>query len=107
MTIYDGGSNTSPMLGNPYCGDSLPPSQISFSNHLFIHFHSDDWELELDSNWNTIQQVRIHAKYYLLRARKRNRKFGESGNLLLYFSQKPKLKLTKTKKLTDKMNQNN
>ena len=41
LTIYDGGSNTSPMLGNPYCGDSLPPSQISSSNQLFFHFHSN------------------------------------------------------------------
>ena len=40
LTIYDGGSNTSPMLGNPYCGDSLPPSQISSSNQLLFHFHS-------------------------------------------------------------------
>jgi hypothetical protein len=42
LTIYDGGSNTSPMLGNPYCGDSLPPSQISSSNYLFIHFLSNN-----------------------------------------------------------------
>ena len=41
LTIYDGDSNTSPMLGNPYCGDSMPPSRISSSNHLFFHFHSD------------------------------------------------------------------
>ena len=41
LNIYDGASDTSPMLGNPYCGDSLPPSQISSSNHLFFHFHSD------------------------------------------------------------------
>ena len=56
-------------------------------------------KLELDSNWNTIQQVRIHAKYYVLGARKSTRKLGESRNLLLYFSQKPKLKLTTTKKV--------
>ena len=42
--IYDGGSNTSSMLGNSYCGDSLPPSQISSSNQLFIHFHSDEFD---------------------------------------------------------------
>ena len=42
LTIYDGGSNTSPMLENPYCGDSLPPSQISSSNELFFHFQSDE-----------------------------------------------------------------
>ena len=41
LTIYDGGSNASPILGNPYCGYSMPPSQISSSNHLFIHFHSN------------------------------------------------------------------
>ena len=41
LTIYDGGSITSPMLGK-YCGDSLPPSQISSSNQLFFHFHSDE-----------------------------------------------------------------
>ena len=41
LTIYDGGSNTSPMLGDPYCGDSLPPGQISSSNQLFFHFHSN------------------------------------------------------------------
>ena len=42
LTIYDGDSNKSPMLADPYCGDSLPPSQISSSNHLFIHFHSNN-----------------------------------------------------------------
>ena len=43
LTIYDGGSSTSPMVGNPYCGETLPPSQISSSNQLFIHFHSDSY----------------------------------------------------------------
>ena len=43
LTIYDGGSSTSPMVGNPYCGETLPPSQISSSNQLFIHFHSDTY----------------------------------------------------------------
>ena len=44
LKIYDGDSDTSDMLGNAgksYCGYSLPGSQISSSNHLFIHFHSD------------------------------------------------------------------
>ena len=40
LKIYDGDTIHSPMVGNPYCGDSLPPSQISSSNHLFIHFYS-------------------------------------------------------------------
>ena len=31
------------MLGNPYCGNSPPPShsQVSSSNQLFIHFRTD------------------------------------------------------------------
>ena len=46
LTIFDGGSNTSPVLAGPYCGDSLPPSQISSSNNLFIHFHSNHHHTE-------------------------------------------------------------
>ena len=41
LTIFDGGSNTSPMLGKRYCGDSLPRNHISSRNQLFIDFHSD------------------------------------------------------------------
>ena len=40
LTIYDGGSSTSSMMGN-YCGDSIPPSQVSSINEILIHFHSD------------------------------------------------------------------
>ena len=41
LSIYDGDSHTSPILGIPYYGDSLPPSQISSTNHLLIHFQSN------------------------------------------------------------------
>ena len=40
LTIYDGGSSTSPMMGK-YCGDSIPPSHVSSSNKVLIHFLSD------------------------------------------------------------------
>ena len=40
LTIYDGGSSTSPMMGK-YCGDSIPPSHVSSSNDILIHFQSD------------------------------------------------------------------
>ena len=75
-----------------HLAESLQATISSFIFNLII------FTLGLDSNWNTMQQVRIQAKYYVLRARKRTRKIGESGNLLLNFSQKPKLKLTTTKK---------
>ena len=39
LIIYDGASSTSPMIGK-YCGDSIPPSHVSSSNEVLIHFHS-------------------------------------------------------------------
>ena len=40
LTIYDGGSSTSPMMGK-YCGDSIPPSHVSSSNEILGHFEAD------------------------------------------------------------------
>ena len=40
LTIYDGGSSTSPMMGK-YCGASIPPSQISSSKEIMVHFKTD------------------------------------------------------------------
>ena len=40
--MYDGGLSTSPMMGK-YCGDSIPPSHVSSSNEILIHFHSDQY----------------------------------------------------------------
>ena len=40
LTIYDGDSSTSSMMGK-YCGDSIPPSHVSSSNEILIHFRSD------------------------------------------------------------------
>ena len=38
LTIYDG--DLSSMVGE-YCGDSIPPSHVSSSNQILIHFQSD------------------------------------------------------------------
>ena len=43
LTVYDGNSNTSPMMGK-YCGNSIPPSHVSSSNEILINFHSDQTE---------------------------------------------------------------
>ena len=40
LTIYDGDSSTSPMMGK-YCGNSIPPSHVSSSNEILINFLSD------------------------------------------------------------------
>ena len=40
LTIYDGASSTSPMIGF-YCGDSIPPTRVSSSNEILIQFQSD------------------------------------------------------------------
>ena len=42
MTIYDGGSSTSPMMGM-YCVDSIPPSHISSSKEIMVHFKTASW----------------------------------------------------------------
>ena len=38
LTIYDGGSYTSPMMGK-YC-DSIPQGHISSSNEIMVHFRT-------------------------------------------------------------------
>ena len=43
LTVYDGDSNGSPMLGK-YCGTSIPPSHISSNNNIFIHFDTDGYQ---------------------------------------------------------------
>ena len=45
LTIYDGNSNESPLIGT-YCNvGSVPPSsQISSNNEVFIHFHTDGYQ---------------------------------------------------------------
>jgi hypothetical protein len=52
LTIYDGGSSTSSMMGK-YCDNSIPPSQISSSNEILVHFETD-W---YDSNSKGFQMV--------------------------------------------------
>ena len=39
LTIYDGNSTTSPMLGQ-YCGSLVPPTQFSSTNELLFHFQT-------------------------------------------------------------------
>ena len=41
LTIYDGGSYTSPMMGK-YC-DSIPQGHISSSNEIMVHFETDSF----------------------------------------------------------------
>ena len=43
LTVYDGGSTSSDLVGK-FCGNSLPPDQIlSSSNELLLHFETDPW----------------------------------------------------------------
>ena len=61
MTIYDGGSSTSPMMGK-YCGNSIPPSHVSSSNEIFIHFQSDGdaTEAGLKMEYNPIGNTKAY-----------------------------------------------
>ena len=42
LTLYDGDSNSAPMIGE-YCGNSIPNNQISSTNSVLIHFESDEY----------------------------------------------------------------
>ena len=42
LTIYDGGSNISPIMGK-YCSDSIPPSHMSSSKEIMVHFETDSY----------------------------------------------------------------
>ena len=67
MTIYDGGSSTSSMMGK-YCGDSIPPSHVSSSNEVLIQFKSDGSEtragfiMEYHPTGNT--SIQNNTEYY-------------------------------------------
>ena len=56
--------------------------QATTSSFIFILMLKS---LELDSNWNMMQQVRSHTKYYVSRTRKRTRKFLLSYKCQLIF----------------------
>ena len=43
VTIYDGDSSASPILGT-YCGGSIPADITSSTNEMLLHFKSDDYE---------------------------------------------------------------
>ena len=40
LTIYDGGSNTSHLLGE-FCADTVPSTQVSSGNQFYLHFETD------------------------------------------------------------------
>ena len=40
LTLYDGDSNSAPMIGE-YCGNSIPNNQISSNNSVLINFVSN------------------------------------------------------------------
>ena len=43
LTVYDGGSTSSELIGK-FCGNSLPPGQIlSSSNELLMHFQTNSF----------------------------------------------------------------
>ena len=65
--MYDGGLSTSPMMGK-YCGDSIPPSHVSSSNEILIHFQSDSaytvagFKMEYNPRGNT--SIQNNTEYY-------------------------------------------
>jgi hypothetical protein len=70
LTIYDGGSTTSSMMGK-YCGNSIPPSHVSSSNEMLIHFEADDhnannngFEMEYNLTGKQNTPIQNNTKYH-------------------------------------------
>ena len=64
LTIYDGGSSTSPMMGK-YCGASIPPSHISSSKEIMVYFQTDSYngyENGFKLTYNPTSNYRINLK---------------------------------------------
>ena len=70
LTIYDGGSITSPMIGT-FCGTSIPPSQVSSSNEILINFHSDwagresGFKMEYNPTGKQITKIQNNTEYHI------------------------------------------
>ena len=64
LIIYDGGSTTSPVMGK-YCGDSIPPSHISSSKEVMVHFETY-WNVDNKNGfklmYNPISNYKIDSK---------------------------------------------
>ena len=67
MTIYDGSSSTSPMMGL-YWGDSIPPRHVSSSNEVMIYFQTsgDVTETGFKMEYNPLGNTSIqnNIEYY-------------------------------------------
>ena len=68
LIIYDGGSTTSPMMGK-YCGDSIPPSHISSSKEIMVHFETDiygnenGFKMEYNPTGKQNTSIQIYWRY--------------------------------------------
>ena len=69
LTIYDGGSSTSPMMGK-YCGASIPPSHISSSKEIMVHFKTalfiglNAFKMEYNPTGKKNTLIQINNEYY-------------------------------------------
>ena len=73
LTIYDGGSGTSPMMGK-YCGDSIPPSHISSSKEIMVHFKTSSatsysiiingFKMEYNPTGKQNKSIQNNSKYH-------------------------------------------
>ena len=71
LSIYDGASSTSAMMGK-YCGDSITPNHVSSSNRIMIKFKSDGavtetgfkMEYNPTGKQNTSIQIQNNTEYF-------------------------------------------
>jgi hypothetical protein len=71
VTIYDGGSSTSLMMGK-YCGASIPPGHTSSSNEILVHlvvniiseFHGFQMEYNPTGKQNTSIKIKRTLNFF-------------------------------------------
>ena len=85
LTIYDSASSTSSSMMGEYCGESIPPSHVSSSNEMLIHFEADfynsnnnGFKMEYNPTGRQITPIQNNTKYH------RDIRIQNFGNILSY-----------------------
>ncbi|KAK7476360.1 hypothetical protein BaRGS_00032419, partial [Batillaria attramentaria] len=65
--VYDGNTQSAPVLGGPYCGDVIPPTLDSTSNVVMIKFHSNSTTSDTSPGFSfNISYIAIGKRLFIL-----------------------------------------
>ncbi len=64
VTVYDGGSLSSPIIGNPFSGDTIPSPIKSSSTNLYVRFTTDRAQNRQYDGFRAKFRGKIHYIYH-------------------------------------------